>query len=106
MLSVAGAGEGAKGGVQKVKPLEDRTFHLVRFSKRWGGPILLWPETRVPNSAMDQRIFWGILSGCWSLWGAIFGLSGSGPPAVPPLVFADLGQEGGTAEVIISPDCH
>ena len=41
--------------------------------------------------------------GFWSFWGALFGLSGSGPPAVSPLVFADLGQEGGTDEVI-SPD--
>ena len=48
------------------------------------------------------ELFGGILRGFWSFWGAIFGLSGTGPPAAPR-VFADLGQEGGTTEVI-SPD--
>ena len=59
--------------------------------------------TKMRRRRENFELFGGILRGFWSFGGAIFDLSGSGPPAVPSCFRGSGARRGGTAEVI-SPD--
>ena len=76
MLTVPRAIQTVSTGIEKVKPLEDMTFHLVRFAKRWGALLLLWPETRVLARERQTQFVCNVQ---WFRWGTGALLDGVSP---------------------------